>query len=78
MLKLRLKRTGRKKQPFYKVVVMDSRRRRDGSAIEEVGFYNPMTKTLKLNGERIKMRLSQGVQPTEVVTNLLKKSSIID
>ena len=78
MLKLRLKRAGRKKQPFYKVVVIDSKSRRDGFAVEEVGFYNPMTKALKLNGDRILIRLKQGVQPTRVVTNLLKKASIVN
>nr|YP_009243764.1 ribsomal protein S16 [Sargassum horneri]AKO62535.1 ribsomal protein S16 [Sargassum horneri]QJC59409.1 ribosomal protein S16 [Sargassum horneri]QNU09382.1 ribosomal protein S16 [Sargassum horneri]QNU09519.1 ribosomal protein S16 [Sargassum horneri]UVW81172.1 30S ribosomal protein S16 [Sargassum horneri] len=76
MLKIRFKRTGRKKQPFYKIVVMDVRTKRDGKALEELGFYNPITKTLNINCERTISRLKNGVQPTEVVKNLLRKSSI--
>nr|YP_009227388.1 ribosomal protein S16 [Sargassum thunbergii]YP_009828311.1 ribosomal protein S16 [Sargassum fusiforme]YP_010411861.1 ribosomal protein S16 [Sargassum siliquastrum]YP_010471269.1 30S ribosomal protein S16 [Sargassum confusum]YP_010485378.1 30S ribosomal protein S16 [Sargassum macrocarpum]YP_010485517.1 30S ribosomal protein S16 [Sargassum serratifolium]QNO36057.1 ribsomal protein S16 [Sargassum hemiphyllum var. chinense]QXI87551.1 ribosomal protein S16 [Sargassum muticum]UEP18045.1 riboso len=76
MLKIRFKRSGRKKQPFYKIVVMDVRTKRDGKALEELGFYNPITKTLNINCERTIIRLKNGVQPTEVVKNLLRKSSI--
>nr|YP_010418097.1 ribosomal protein S16 [Sargassum polycystum]YP_010418192.1 ribosomal protein S16 [Sargassum plagiophyllum]QXI87412.1 ribosomal protein S16 [Sargassum phyllocystum]QXI87829.1 ribosomal protein S16 [Sargassum mcclurei]QXI87968.1 ribosomal protein S16 [Sargassum henslowianum]USF18315.1 ribosomal protein S16 [Sargassum polycystum]USF18410.1 ribosomal protein S16 [Sargassum plagiophyllum] len=76
MLKIRFKRSGRKKQPFYKIVVMDVKTKRDGKALEELGFYNPITKTLNINCERTIMRLKNGVQPTEVVKNLLRKSSI--
>nr|YP_010485239.1 ribosomal protein S16 [Sargassum fulvellum]QXI87134.1 ribosomal protein S16 [Sargassum graminifolium]QXI87273.1 ribosomal protein S16 [Sargassum graminifolium]QXI87690.1 ribosomal protein S16 [Sargassum feldmannii]UVW81033.1 ribosomal protein S16 [Sargassum fulvellum] len=76
MLKIRFKRSGRKKQPFYKIVVMDVKTKRDGKALEELGFYNPITKTLNINCERTIIRLKNGVQPTEVVKNLLRKSSI--
>nr|YP_009330442.1 ribosomal protein S16 [Coccophora langsdorfii]ANS72214.1 ribosomal protein S16 [Coccophora langsdorfii] len=76
MLKIRFKRSGRKKQPFYKIVVMDAKTKRDGKALEELGFYNPITKTLNINCERTIIRLKNGVQPTEVVKNLLRKSSI--
>ncbi|CAL8412705.1 unnamed protein product [Sargassum natans] len=76
MLKIRFKRSGRKKQPFYKIVVMDVKTKRDGKALEELGFYNPITKTLNINCERTINRLKNGVQPTEVVKNLLRKSSI--
>lgn len=78
MLKLRLKRCGRKKQPFYKIVVMNSRSRRDGYAIEELGFYNPLDKTFKIDKGRAISRLQQGVQPTETVINLLKKAQILE
>lgn len=78
MLKLRLKRCGRKKQPFYKIVVMNSRSRRDGYAIEEVGFYNPIDKSLKIDKGRTLARLQQGVQPTETVVNLLKGAKILE
>nr|QZL38515.1 ribosomal protein S16 [Sargassum ilicifolium var. conduplicatum] len=76
MLKIRFKRSGRKKQPFYKIVVMEVKTKRDGKALEELGFYNPITKTLNINCERTIIRLKNGVQPTEVVKNLLRKSLI--
>jgi small subunit ribosomal protein S16 len=77
MLKLRLKRCGRKKQPFYKIVVMNSASRRDGYAIEELGFYNPLNKRFKIDKNRTILRLQQGVQPTETLVNLLKKASLL-
>lgn len=73
MLKLRLKRCGRKKQPFYKIVIMNNTSRRDGYAIEELGFYNPLNKTFKIDKDRTIYRLQQGVQPTKTIVNLLKK-----
>lgn len=78
MLKLRLKRCGRKRQPFYKIVVMRSSSRRDGYAIEELGFYNPLDKTFKIDKSRAIARLQQGVKPTETVINLLKKANILE
>jgi small subunit ribosomal protein S16 len=77
MLKLRLKRTGRKRSPSYRLVIMDSRTRRDGRPIEEVGYYNPLTKKYNFDVDKIKKWLNYGVQPTETVTSLLKKASII-
>jgi small subunit ribosomal protein S16 len=77
MLKLRLKRCGRKKQPFYKIVVMNSTSRRDGYALEELGFFNPLNKTFKINKDRTLSRLNQGVQPTETMINLLKIANIL-
>ena len=77
MLKLRLKRCGRKKQPFYKIVVMKNTSRRDGYAIEELGFFNPLNKTFKINKERTIYRLKQGVQPTETIITLLKIANIL-
>ena len=77
MLKLRLKRIGRKRQPSYRLVIMPSRRRRNGRAIEQVGYYSPITKEVNLKIEKIIYWLKVGAQPTETVTNLLKKSNII-
>jgi small subunit ribosomal protein S16 len=77
MIKLRLKKYGRKNQASYRIVVMVSTSKRDGKAIEELGFYNPQTNETNLNMERIKVRLSQGVQPTSTVKNLLKRAQIL-
>lgn len=77
MLKLRLKRVGRKRSPSYRLVIMENTFRRDGRPIDEVGFYNPVTKQFEFNLEKIKKWLSYGVQPTETVKNLLKKVEII-
>jgi small subunit ribosomal protein S16 len=75
MIKLRLKKYGRKGQISYRIVVMTSATKRDGRAIEELGFYNPRTKEVNINLPRIKIRLDQGAQPTPTVENLLKKIS---
>ena len=77
MLKLRLKRTGRKKTPSYRLVVMENTFRRDGRHIDQVGYYSPITKKYSFDTEKIKKWLSNGVQPTETVLNLLKKAEII-
>ena len=73
MLKIRLKRLGRKKNASYRIIVIDSKRRRDGKAIEEVGFYNPLTKETKINIESIKHRIKQGAQLTTTVQCLINK-----
>lgn len=80
MVKIRLKRMGAHKKPFYRVVVADSRRARDGKFIEEIGYYNPLTEPvdIKINDEKAKKWLADGAQPTEVVKSLLKKSGIIE
>jgi|TARA_B110000444_G_scaffold231873_1_gene240146 small subunit ribosomal protein S16 len=78
MLKLRLKRVGRKRQPAYRLVVMTNDTRRDGRPIEQVGYYNPITKEAKFDNEKIVNWLNQGVKPTETVTNLLKKAKILN
>ena len=78
MIKLRLKKYGRKGQPCYRIVAMDSRTKRDGRAIEELGFYNPMTDETHLKFERIKARLKDGAQPTETVHNIFVKAKIFD
>jgi len=79
MLVIRLFRTGKKNQPSFKVVVTDKRRPpRAGRFVEEVGFYNPLTKEKILRGERIKYWLSVGAKPSDTVYNLLIKEKIIE
>lgn len=79
-VKIRMKRMGAKKQPFYRLVVADSRSPRDGRIIEQVGFYNPMAedKTLKIEEEKIMKWLGNGAQPTETVKRLLKTEGILE
>ncbi len=78
-VKMRLRRMGAKKAPFYRVVVADSRYPRDGRFIEEVGTYNPLTDpaTVKIDAELAKKWLANGAQPTDTVKALLKKQGII-
>ena len=78
-VKIRLTRMGKKKTPFYRVVVADERTRRDGAPIEEIGYYDPMTNpaTVKIDAEKANKWLACGAQPTETVRSLLKKSEII-
>ena len=80
MVKMRLRRMGAKKAPFYRVVVADSRYPRDGRFIEEIGYYNPLTEPaeVKIDADKAKAWLGKGAQPTETVKDLLKKSGIID
>lgn len=78
MLKLRLKRTGRKRSPFYRLVIMEHSTRRDGRPIDEVGYYNPITKQSSFDTNKIVKWLGFGVKPSETVLNLLKKSKIIE
>ena len=80
MVKMRLRRMGAKKAPFYRVVVADSRYPRDGRFIEEIGYYNPTTEPseIKIDADKAKDWLVKGAQPTETVKALLKKSGIID
>ena len=77
-VKIRLRRMGAKKAPFYRVVVADSRSPRDGRFIEEIGYYNPMTNPaeIKINAEKAQTWLKNGAQPTETVKALLKKNGI--
>ena len=77
MLKLRLKRIGRKRSPSYRLVIMENSCRRDGRPIDEVGYYNPISKSYKFDQEKIHKWLKYGVKPTETVVNLLKKAEII-
>lgn len=79
MVKIRLKRMGAKKKPFYRVVVADSRRSRNGKFIEEIGYYNPMTEPveIKIDAEKAQKWISTGAKPTEIVKSLMKKSGVI-
>ena len=80
MVKIRLKRMGAKKNPFYRVVVADSRFPRDGRFIEEIGTYNPMVEPseIKIDAEKAKAWIANGAQPTESVKSLLKRAKIVD
>ena len=79
-VKIRLKRMGMKKMPFYRVVVADERAPRDGRFIEEIGYYNPMTEpaTIKIDTEKAQQWIKNGAQPTETARTLLKKSGVIE
>ena len=79
-VKIRLRRMGAKKAPFYRVVVADSRYPRDGRFIEEIGYYNPTTEpaTVKIDAEAAKKWIGNGAQPTETVRDILKKQGVID
>ncbi|HIT00827.1 MAG TPA: 30S ribosomal protein S16 [Candidatus Faecaligallichristensenella faecipullorum] len=79
MVKIRLKRMGMKKEPFYRVVVADSRNARDGRFIEEIGYFNPVSnpEALKINEERAKYWLGVGAQPSDTVRALLKKGGVL-
>ena len=79
-VKIRLRRMGAKKAPFYRVVVADSRSPRDGRFIEEIGYYNPTTEPseIKIDAEKANKWIANGAQPTETVKSLLKKSGIVD
>ena len=76
MVKIRLRRMGAKKAPYYRIVVADSRSPRDGRFIEEVGTYDPMAESgkLKVDMERVQYWISNGAQPTDTVRGLLKKA----
>ncbi|MDD1371816.1 30S ribosomal protein S16 [Metamycoplasma hyosynoviae] len=74
MVKLRLKRAGKKFYATYKIVAADARAPRDGKFIEELGYYDPNSKKLHLNYELVEKHLSQGAKPTETVRNLLKQN----
>lgn len=78
-VKIRLKRMGAHKKPFYRIVVADSRSPRDGKFIEEIGYYNPLTDPadIKVNEEKAKQWISNGAQPTDTVRSLLKKTGVI-
>ncbi len=80
MVKIRLKRMGANKKPFYRVVVADSRRARDGKFIEEIGYFNPLTDPdeIKIDEEAAKKWLGNGAQPTERVRSLFKKVGIME
>jgi small subunit ribosomal protein S16 len=77
MLRLRLKRVGRKRAPSYRLLVIENSSRRDGRPVDEVGYYNPISKQCSFNVAKIEKWLNCGVKPTKTVSNLLKKAEII-
>nr|YP_009391336.1 ribosomal protein S16 [Dipterocladia arabiensis]ARW59480.1 ribosomal protein S16 [Dipterocladia arabiensis] len=74
MLKIRLKRLGKKKKPCYRIIAIDSRKKRDGKALKEIGFYDPLNKNTKLNIRQIQEFINKGAQLTRTVQNILKKT----
>ena len=79
MVKIRLRRIGAKKAPFYRIVVADSRFARDGRFIEEIGYYDPTKdpSVVKIDAEKAKQWLSNGAQPTDTVREILKKAAVL-
>ena len=79
MVKIRLKRMGAKKKPFYRIVVADSRVARDGKTIEEIGYYDPTQEpsVIKVDADAAKRWLGNGAQPTDTVRSILKKSGVL-
>ena len=79
MVKIRLRRLGAKKAPFYRIVVADSRFPRDGRFIEEIGTYNPLSDPaeIKIDSERAQQWIKNGAQPTDTVRGLLKKAGVL-
>ncbi len=78
MIKIRLKRFGKKREASYRLVAMQSTSRRDGLPLEELGFYNPRTDEVRLDNDAILRRLGQGAQPTETVRRILEKANVIE
>ena len=78
MIKLRLKRFGKKKEASFRLVACNSTSRRDGRPLQELGFYNPRTKETRLDTEALRLRLSQGAQPTDAVRSLLEKGGLLE
>ncbi len=79
MVKIRLRRMGAKKAPFYRIVVADSRFPRDGRCIEEIGTYDPLTNpaTINVDAEKAQQWIKNGAQPTDTVRGLLKKAKVL-
>lgn len=78
MIKLRLKRLGKKSEASYRIVAISSRTRRNGPPLEELGFYNPRTDETRLDVPAIVKRLKEGAQPTETVRDILKKAKVLE
>ncbi len=78
MIKLRLKRFGKKREASFRLVVCNSTSHRDGRPLQELGFYNPRTKETRLDTEALRIRLAQGAQPTDAVRSLLEKGGLIE
>ncbi len=78
MIKLRLKRFGKNREASFRLVACNSTSRRDGRPLQELGFYNPRTKETRLDTEALRLRLSQGAQPTDAVRSLLEKGGLLE
>lgn len=78
MIKLRLKRYGKKREASYRIVAANSTSRRDGRPLEELGFYNPRTDETRLNVPAIMKRLKEGAQPTDTVRDILRKANVLE
>ncbi len=78
MIKIRLKRFGKKREVSYRLVAAQSTSRRDGRPLEELGFYNPRTDEVRLDNDAILKRLQQGAQPTETVRRILEKANLLE
>ena len=78
MIKLRLKRFGKKREASFRLIACNSTSRRDGRPLQELGFYNPRTKETRLDTEALRVRLGQGAQPTDAVRTLLEKGGLLD
>ncbi len=78
MIKLRLKRFGKKREASFRLVACNSTSRRDGRPLQELGFYNPRTKETRLDTEALRTRLGQGAQPTDAVRTLLEKGGLLE
>lgn len=74
MLKIRLKRLGKKKKPCYRIITIDSRCKRDGKSLEELGFYDPLTKNYRLDLPKIHRRMENGAKATKIVQNILNNT----
>ena len=79
MVKIRLRRMGAKKTPYYRIIVADSRSPRDGRCIEEIGTYDPLTEpaTITVDAEKAQQWIKNGAQPTDTVKALLKKANVL-
>lgn len=82
MVKMRLMRMGRKKSPFYRIVAIDSKKKRDGQYIEQLGWYNPVATQedmkLSIDAEKCKKWLANGAQPTDTVLSLMRKTGVVE
>jgi small subunit ribosomal protein S16 len=79
MLRIRLRRTGKKKQPAYRLVVADSRAPRDGAFVETIGLYDPLTNppTIRIDSEKARAWISKGAQPSETVAKLMRREGVL-
>lgn len=77
MIRLRLKRYGKKREASYRIVAVNSTSRRDGRPLEELGYYNPRTDEINLKTEAIALRLQQGAQPTDTVRRIFEKAELL-